>query len=207
MKSRISVSVLALGLALALPLPHAFAADDHKPTPAVGDEVLLTLTATIESLNLETREIALKGPAGNVYSFTVDPAITRLAEFKVGDAVTLDYYASLAAELRAPTDEEKANPLAVMQDAGKGDAGSAPKAGAYRIIRAVVTVEGLDRPSGTATVKGPRGNLVVVKLKDPTILPKLHLGDTMVVVYTEAVAARLEKASTDPVAAAPAKTP
>jgi len=193
MKSRISAPLLALGLALALPLPHAFA-DAAKPTPAVGDEILLSLTATIEALNVDTREVTLKGPAGNVYTFTVDPAVKRLAEFKVGDAVSLDYYAALAAELREPTAEEKAEPLAVMADAGKGDATGAPKAGAYRIIRAVVTIEGLDAPTGTATVKGPRGNLVAIKVKDPSVLPKLHLGQTMVVVYTEAFAVRLDKA-------------
>lgn len=194
MKSRIPVSLLALGLTLALPLPRALADTSQKPTPAVGDEILMTLTATIEALNLDTREVTLKGPAGNVYTFTVDPAVKRLAEFKVGDAVTLDYYASLAAELRAPTAEEKAEPLAILKDAGKGDATAAPKAGGYRIIRAVVTIEGLDGPTGTATVKGPRGNMVVVQVKDPSILPKLRLGDTMVVVYTEAFAVHLEKA-------------
>ena len=100
MKIRIPVTLLALGLTLALPLPRVFA-DAAKPTPAVGEEVLLSITATIEKLNLETREVSLKGPAGNVYTFTVDPRVKRLAEFKVGDAVTLDYYASLAAEFDA----------------------------------------------------------------------------------------------------------
>lgn len=199
MKIRIPVSFLALGLALALPLPRVFA-ETKKPAPAIGEEVVLTLGATIEALNLETREISVKGPAGNTYTFTVDPAVKRLAEFKVGDAITLDYYASLAAELREPTAEEKAEPLAVLKDAGKGDASTAPKAGGYRIIRAVVTIEGLDAPTGTATVKGPRGNYVVVKVKDPAVLPKLHLGQTLVVVYAEAFAVRLEKA---PAKAAP----
>lgn len=204
MKNRIPVTLLALGLALALPVARA-SADHAKPTPAVGDEVLLTLTATIEAIKVETREVTLKGPAGNVYTFTVDPAVKRLAEFKVGDAVTLDYYASLAAELRAPTAEEKAEPLVVLKDAGKSDAGSAPAAGAYRIIRAVVTIEGLDNLTGTATVKGPRGNYVAIQVKDPAVLPKLHLGETVVVVYTEALAVRLEKAPA--AAAAPAATP
>jgi hypothetical protein len=192
MKIRIPVSLLALGLSLALPLSHA-SADVTKPTPAVGDEILLTLTATIEALNVETREVTLKGPAGNLYTFTVDPAVKRLAEFKVGDAVTLDYYASLAAELRAPTAEETAEPLVVIKDAAKAESG-APAAGAYRIIRAVVSIEGLDRPTGTATVKGPQGNYFAVKVKDPAILPKLRIGDTVVAVYTEAFAVRLEKA-------------
>ena len=199
MKIRIPVTLLALGLTLALPLPRVFA-DAAKPTPAVGEEVLLSITATIEKLNLETREVSLKGPAGNVYTFTVDPRVKRLAEFKVGDAVTLDYYASLAAELRAPTAEEKAEPLVVVKDAAKAEAGTAPAAGAYRIIRAVVSIEGLDSLTGTATVKGPRGNYFAIKVKDPAVLPKLHLGETVVVVYTEAFAVGLEKAP----AAAPA---
>jgi hypothetical protein len=202
MKIRIPVTLLALGLTLALPAPRAFAAESAKPTPAMGEEILLTITATIETLNVETREVSLKGPAGNVYTFTVDPAVKRLAEFKVGDAVTLDYYASLAAELRAPTAEEIAEPLAVVKDAGKAEAGS-PAAGAYRIIRAVVSIEGLDRPTGTATVKGPRGNYFAIQVKDPAILPKLRIGDTVVVVYTEALAVRLEKAPAAPVKAAP----
>jgi hypothetical protein len=201
MKSRISASVLALGLALALPLPQVFADSAKKPTPAMGDEVLMTLTATIEAIKLDTREVSLKGPAGNVYTFVVDPAVTRLAEFKVGDAVTIDYYASLAAELREPTAEEKAEPLAILQDAGKGDAGAAPKAGGYRIIRALVTIEGLDGPTSTATLKGPRGNMIVVQVKDAAKLRKVRLGDTLVVVYTEAFAVRLEKAPAAPTAA------
>src|SRR6478609_143964 len=187
MKIRIPVPFIALGLSLALPLPRVFA-DATKPTPAVGDEIIMTLSATIEALNLETREITVKGPAGNVYTFTVDPAVKRLAEFKVGDSIVLDYYASLAAELREPTAAEKAEPLAILKDAGKSDAPAAPKAGGYRIIRAVVTIEGLDAPTGTATLKGPRGNYVVVKVRDAAVLPKLHLGQTMVVVYSEAFA-------------------
>jgi hypothetical protein len=202
MKIRIPVPFIALGLALALPLPHVFA-ETKKPTPSVGEEVMLTLTATIEALNLETREITVKGPAGNLYAFPVDPAVTRLAEFKVGDAIVLDYYASLAAELRAPTEAEKAEPLAVLKDAGKADATSSPKAGAYRIIRAIVTIEGLDRLTGTATVKGPRGNYVVIQVKDPAMLPKLRIGETLVAVYTEAFAVRLQKAPPAAAKAAP----
>jgi len=163
----------------------------------------LTLTAKIEALNLETRELSVKGPGGNVYTFTVDPKVTRLGEFKVGDGITVDYYASLAAELRAPTAEELKEPLVVLKDAGKADASSAPAAGAYRIIRAVVSIEGLDRPTGTATVKGPRGKYVVIQVRDPAVLPKLKIGDTMVVVYTEAFAVSLEKAPAAAAKAAP----
>ncbi len=207
MKTRIIP--VALGLLLVTVSPVAFADDAKpaKPTPAVGDEVLLTVTASIQALNLETREIALKGPAGNVYTFTVDPRVKRLAEFHVGDLITLDYYAALAAELRAPTEEEKATPLAVIKDAAKAEAGAAPAAGGYRIMRAVVSIEGLDRPTGTATVKGPGGNYFTIKVKDPAILPKLRIGDTVVVVYTEAFAVHLDHAPVGDHAAAPAAAP
>ncbi|MEJ1972495.1 MAG: hypothetical protein WDM96_08590 [Lacunisphaera sp.] len=194
MKTRLLLVVLGLALVMALPTAFADEAKPAKPAPAVGDEIVLPVTATIQALNLETRELTVRGPAGNSSTFTVDPRVKRLAEFHVGDLITLDYHAALAAELRAPTEEEKAAPLAILRDAARAEAGAPPAAGGCRILRAVVSIEGLDRPTGTATVRGPGGNYFTVKVKDSAILPKLRIGDTVVVVYTEAFAVRLDKA-------------
>src|SRR4029078_10264367 len=76
---------------------------------------LVSVTAKIESIDQTTREVTLKGPLGNVVAFTVDKRVTRLSEFKVGDNVTADYYVSVAADVRPPTEQEKANPISVLQ--------------------------------------------------------------------------------------------
>ena len=95
-------------------------------------------------------------------TFKVDERVERLGEIAVGDVVKSEYYVSLAAELREPTAEEKEEPLVVLEGAAKAPAGAPPGAGGVRVIRAVVTVEGLHRPTQTLTVKGPLGNYLAI---------------------------------------------
>ncbi len=64
---------------------------------------------------------------------------------------------SMAAEIRPPTKEELAKPLVVTEDATKHKATETPGVEGYKIVEAVVTVEGLDRQTQTVTVKGPKG--------------------------------------------------
>ena len=63
--------------------------------------------ATVQAIDLEKRELTLKGPLGEVSTVTVDKAVKRLDEIKAGDQVTAKYYLSVAAELREPTDDEQ----------------------------------------------------------------------------------------------------
>jgi hypothetical protein len=162
-------------------------------TPTRSKEKLVSIVARIEAINMATREVTLRGPQGNVVTFTVDKRITRLGEFKVGDEVVADYYVSVAAELRPPTATEKAVPVAVLSDTAKAPADAQPAAGALRIMRAVVTVEGLDRPTKSLTIAGPAGNMATVQVDDVAALSKLRLGDTLIVTYTEAIAVSLER--------------
>ncbi|MEP4077070.1 hypothetical protein [Haloferula sp.] len=162
--------------------------------PTREDAVLVSITATIEAIDHEKREVTLKGALGNKVSFTVDDAVKRLDEFKVGDAVTSDYYVSLAFELREPTEEEKEAPIELVDVAAKAGEGAAPAAGEVQQIKAVCTIEGLDRPTETVTLKGPLGRFVTVRTADPANLPKLRIGQSVIVTYTEALAISLEKA-------------
>jgi len=193
MKTRLYSYLIALCLAL----PALRAEDSSLSMPK---EVVKTIAATVQAINLETREVTLKGPQGNVFTVTADPAIMRLNEIHAGDDIVLDYSVSLASEIRPPTEQEKANPLVVTEHVSRADPGHAARADAYRIIEAVVTVEGLDRPTGTATFKGPRGNYVLVKVKDPAKLVGPKIGDTVFVVYSESLALRLEKPPVKPAA-------
>src|SRR5262249_39982965 len=118
-----------------------------------------------------------------------------LGEVSVGDLVQADYYISVAAELRKPTAEEEKNPLVVLDAEGKASPDQAPAAGGVRKLRVVTTIEGLDRPTQTVTVKGPRGHYLTARVKDPSRLTQAHIGDHVVIVYTEALVVSLEKAT------------
>jgi Cu/Ag efflux protein CusF len=154
---------------------------------------LVSVTAKVQAIDQTTREVTLKGPLGNTITFTVDKRVARLNEVKVGDEVTADYYVSVAAEVRQPTDAEKATPIAVLKETAKAPAGTEPAAGVLHITKAVVTIEGLDRPTKCVTVMGPKGNLATIEVADVANLPKLRIGDTVIVTYTEALAVSLQK--------------
>jgi hypothetical protein len=158
------------------------------------DEVLISVTAKVEAVDVEKRELTLKGPLGDSVTLTVDKAVKRLNEIKSGDEVTAKYYISIAAELREPTDAEKEHPLMIADGMATAPKGTSPAAGGLRVIRVVATVEGLERPTRIVTLKGPRGNYLSVRARDVSRLEKLHLGDTIVVTFTEALAVSVEKA-------------
>src|SRR5262245_55634822 len=195
MKTALSYSVLCAAW-LAGGLSPGVSAD-HSAAKGSGmfreDSVLVTITASVEALDLESREVTLKGPLGNSVTFTVDQRVKRLNEVKVGDLVRADYYVSMAAELRGPTAEEKKTPFVVLDAAGKAPPGTSPAAGGLRRVKVVTTIEGLDRPTQTITVKGPRGNYFTARMADPSRLPHLRIGENIVVTCTEALAISLEK--------------
>jgi hypothetical protein len=181
---------------LAFSLNSVFPADEHEPhhKMMVGDDVLVKATATVDSVNLEKRELTLKGSLGEISTVTVDKAVQRLDEIKPGDQVKVQYYLAVAAELREPTSEEKENPIMVVEGTAKAPKSASPAAGELNVLRVVATVEGLERPTRMLTLKGPRGNYLSVKARDVKKLEKLHLGDTIVVTFTEALAIGVEKA-------------
>lgn len=156
--------------------------------------ILVTVTAKVEAVDQAKREVTLKGPLGNVVTFVVDERVKRLKEVKVGDEVTADYYVSLAGELRAPTEDEKKTPLTVLEGVARAPEGASPAAGALRAFKVVATVIGLDLPTQSVTLEGPRGNSGTIRAEHVENLKQLRLGDTVIVTYTEALAISLQKA-------------
>lgn len=189
-------SLLLTGALLAASQAIAPGAETPAAAPrplARAETVLVSVTASVEAIDAAKREVTLKGPLGNTVTFTVDQRVKRLNEVQVGDLVSADYYVSVAAELRKPTAEEKKNPLVLLDAADKAPPGTAPAAGGLRRFKVVTTIEGLDRPTRTITVKGPLGNYLTARVEDPANLTKMRIGETIVVTYTEALAIALEK--------------
>lgn len=170
----------------------ALAQGTPAPQPRTVEQVV-TATARVEAIDLAKREVTLKGPLGNVETVVVSDEVKRLDEIKVGDNVNAKYYIGIAAELREPTAAEKAEPFKVIEGAGRAPTTSAPGGAVLRAIRVVATIEGLDRPTQTVTLKGPQGRYFTFRVSDPKILERPHLGDTVVVTAAEALAVAIEK--------------
>jgi hypothetical protein len=160
-----------------------------------NESALLTYTGTITDIDYADREMTLKGPKGDLETFVVDKKVQRFREAKVGDKVSMHYYLGFDAEVRPPTNEEKANPLVVVDAAGKASPDAAPAAYDMRHVRAVVTIEAMDKSAQTVTVKGPRGKYYTARVKDPSRLDKVRIGDSILMTFTEATVVSLEPAA------------
>ena len=196
MKTYLSYSILCAALLTASQQVGLRAQDTAANTNApMGRMVaqLVTVTAQVEAINPATREVTLKGPSGDEVTFTAGPQVKRLDEVQVGDFIRADYYISIAAEVRKPTAAEKQHPLVILDAAGKAPADLPPAAGVVRKFKVVTTIEALDRRTETVTVKGPLGHYFTARVADPERLTKVHIGQTIVIVYTEAIAISLEK--------------
>jgi len=156
--------------------------------------VLLSYTGTITDIDYPNREMTLKGPEGRLETFFVDKKAQRLNEAKVGDKVSADYYLGVNAEVRKPTAEEEQNPLVVLETAGRAGPDAPPAAHSMRRIRAVVTIESLDRRAQTVTVKGPRGKYFTARVADPSRWEKVRIGETILMTFTESTAISLKPA-------------
>jgi hypothetical protein len=156
------------------------------------DSVQVNYTGTIMDIDSTSREMTLLGSNGHMATFYVDKSVQRFNEAKVGDKVSLDYYIGVSAEIRTPTAEEKQNPLVVLDTAGKTGPATAPAAYDVRHIRAVVTIESLDRKAQTVTVKGPRGRYFTTRVADPSRLDRVRVGDNILMTFTEATAVSLK---------------
>jgi hypothetical protein len=166
-------------------------APDKRPSREKWDQV--SMQGTVTAIDPETREITLMGSDGGLVTMTAGEDVERFDEIGVDDVIKFEYYTYLKAEFRDPTEEEKAEPLQIVAEAGKAPEGMDPGAVVGAVVKAVVTIEALNRPFMVATVSGPNGNYVSIPMQDEKLMTELHIGEVLILTYAEAVAVALEK--------------
>tara|TARA_Y100000385_G_scaffold76696_1_gene77670 strand:- start:191 stop:814 length:624 start_codon:yes stop_codon:yes gene_type:complete len=175
---------------------HAVAAELNTADTvwaAGGRAIVAEVEGEVIAVDLETREVVVRGPAGNFLTLTAREDGVDLANIAVGDTIVADYVASIEAEVRTPTEEETANPWVVMGEmANTTDDAEMTAAGAARLVRAVCTIEAMDR-NGNVVIKDARGRMHTVGGVELEKLDNVRLGDTVVVVFTEALVLSLKE--------------
>jgi len=145
---------------------------------------VVSVTATVEKIDLKKRIVTIRGSEGTVRTLHVGEEAVNLPQVRVGDKVTLDYIESLAVRMAKPGE---------VKDEVKGLVGRAKpgeKPGYIEETETTITatILDIDKVKETATLKAPDGEVVVVKVQDPANLDKVKVGDTIVITYTEALA-------------------
>lgn len=181
---------LLIVAALAAVAPLLVVADDAVPSRE--DVAAGSVSATVTAVDRPSRSIVLKFEDGREEAFVVDDQIEGFSDLSVGDTVLAGYARWLAMELRPPTAAELENPLDVTEQIeGLDSPDGTARVG--RMIRAVTTIEVLDRINMTATLKGPLGNYLTIDVEDAELMTEVNIGQTVVATFTEAVIVSLAK--------------
>jgi len=158
-------------------------------------ESLQQMTATVEKIDLASREVTLKGPSGQSRTIKVGPEARNLDKVKVGDRVTVSYYESFTAQMRR---HDKPNE-GFMNAAGavRAAPGEKPGGAAATSTASTVTINSVDTKNNTVTFKRPDGAVATLPVMSPegrAFIAKLKPGDVVDVMYTEAVAVEVAPA-------------
>jgi hypothetical protein len=161
-----------------------------QDTSPVMYERSAKIKTTVEAIDLESREITLKGPRGRTITLRVEESVKNLPQAQVSDKVVVRYNESVGLQLRKV---EAGDSVAIdAAVAANTQPGQKPTAGGSKQITVQAYVEAVMAKEKTVTLRTPDGNLVDLYVRDLNVLASLAVGDNVVARYTEAVAVSIE---------------
>jgi len=146
-----------------------------------------TVTASVEAIEKETREVTVKKPDGTYDVFYFPETIRRFDTLKVGDKITAKYYENLVLRVKAPGEKD------VNSASGgtvRADGKSAATASRQRTITA--TIAAIDQSVPSITFTGPNGWKYSSRVEDKKALAKVKVGDRLDITWTEALILSVE---------------
>ena len=120
-------------------------------------------------------------PPKQTFDVVAGDEVKNFDQIKVGDVVTAKYVEALTLELKKTTvkPDVKADAAAVAAAPGGKPGGAV---GAQ--ITAIATVVGIDQANSTISLKGPKGKVVALKVKNQDHFKVVKMGDQVEVKYT-----------------------
>ena len=181
----ITISLVLAALALALGCATS------KELPKYTDSKTVTATAVVQAIDLNTREVTLKGEDGRVFTFVAGDEVKNLPQVRVGDTVKATYTESLAIEVKRV--EGGSPEVSAAATGGSAAPGEKPAGGVTRTLTASAVIVAIDRTTNRVTLRGPSGNDRVVQVKDPKNLENVQVGDMVYATYTESLGLSIEE--------------
>jgi hypothetical protein len=155
------------------------------------DSALIEARARVEKVEPASRRITIRSASGDLAVIKAGPEVRNFAQIAVGDDVTVEYFESIAFESRQPTAAELQAADKTLALAGRARLGEKPAAVAATTQVRVVTVESVDKDKAVVVLKDASGKLATVKAQYPENLQLVKSGDTIVITFSEAIAARV----------------
>jgi uncharacterized protein YceK len=150
----------------------------------------VTATATVQAVDLEKRQVVLKGRRGKLHMLAVSEEVRNLPQVRVGDQVELTYYEALALSLEksAPGSIPARKDTVTVERAAPGQK---PAGMVRQDVEVVANVTAINNKTRKVTLRGPE-RTVIVKAPEDVDINQIKVGDRVRVNYVEALAIAVE---------------
>jgi len=163
--------------------------------PSVAVTRTESLTGTVASVNLGSREVVLRNEGGGLVTVVVGPEARNLAQLRPGDRVAIEALEALAVEMVRPGDPRP--PVEALADGQRAPEGARPGGTLSQVVRMRVRIDAVDVATGRVTFTGPAGGTRTVTAQDPKMrefVRNLRPGEQVDIAYSEAIAVSVEPA-------------
>lgn len=171
---------LIAGPAIAADAPKAAPAEKTVPAVILGGAV--KAEAEVIAVDAAARKVTLKGEDGTIQEFKFGKEARNLPQVKVGDRVVAEYDQILAMRLK------KGSGLRVTEEregGARSAAGEKPGAVMVKETHFIADVINVDAKKSVITIRGAKGRIVDLKVKDKAVLKEIKVGDQIEGVYDQ----------------------
>jgi Cu/Ag efflux protein CusF len=183
--------MIALGSVIGLCLAPMALSQTAAPAPKGKITDAVTMKATVTAIDQKTRQVTLKADDGREETIVVGDAAKNLDQIKKGDIVVATYSEAIAYEVKKSGQGGPGASSTTKLDTAKK--GEKPGGVVTQQTTLTVTISAIDTKIPTVTFTGPGGNSRTIKVKDPSKLTGVKVGDLVDLTYTEALALSVEK--------------
>lgn len=207
MKKRVVTSVGVLGMLLTAgcatapdtpPVKEEKAAVATQPAPApdLSTRDTITATATVQAINLQTREVTLKDQQGQVFTVKVSDEVRNLPQVRVGNQVVVTYQQELAVYLTGKTGTGIATRTDTLS-AGRAQPGQLPAGVVRDTARITANIISVDKQKRQVLVRGAT-RTVLVKVPSNFDITRFKVGEAVEAEFVQELAIAVERAAAKP---------
>lgn len=149
----------------------------------VEKSTVMASYATVEAVDMKTRMVTLQDPQGESFAIHAGEEVVNLPQVRPGDRVEVTYAETLSVRMAEPG--ESKNEISGI--IGRAVPGEKPAVVDVTETSVTATIEAIDKTLETATLRMEDGSIRIVKAEDPANLDKVKVGDTIVIIYQEAI--------------------
>ena len=181
--------------ALASVCSAAWAQEAEMERPSMSTSRTVAVSAVVEAINHETREVTLRKADDTTITFTASEEARNLDQVDVGDVLHAEYVESLSIQVFANDGMEPE--AAAAAAVARTEKGQMPGFAAMEQTVVTATIEEINLETNTFKLREADGSVNEYAARIPSNLERVEVGDLVVITVTGAIAIVVEEVAAE----------